>query len=138
MVTLSVTLVFATEVAVTVAVVVCAMATGAMYVADVLDCALKVPTLVPRVQVTPAFVASFATLAAMAIEAPWLSVTEHEVLLLLVHAAEPAGVNVMVMADFPEQPGKVTVKTRIAKANNPRNVNVDTAILLGSRSKILQ
>lgn len=55
--------------------------------------------------------------------------TEHVVLLLLVHAGEPAGVNVIVMGDLPEQPGKVTVQTRIPKANNPRNVNVDTAIL---------
>lgn len=70
MVTVSVTLVLATEVAVIVAVVVCAMATGATYVTDVLVCVLKVPTLLPRLQVTPALVESFATLAAMAIEAP--------------------------------------------------------------------
>jgi hypothetical protein len=88
---------------------------------------LNDPTLLPRLQVTPAFVESLATLAVMLSVAPWLIVTAHEEVVVVPHAADPAGVSVMVMAGFPpEQPGRPATQTRTTKKSNPRALESNT------------
>jgi hypothetical protein len=103
----AVTLLFATEVAVIVAVVFVDMLLGAVYTTEVVVLPLNEPGP-ERVQVTPPLVLSLATVAVMVTVAPGFN------------DSPEAGANVTVMEPLPEQPAKTSVQTRIPTATNER------------------
>jgi hypothetical protein len=100
----------ATDVAVTVAVVVTERVGGAVYTTVVFVLPLNVPGP-ERVQVTPPFVLSLATVAVMVDVCPGFS------------DCPEAGASVTVRELLPEQPAKTTTQTRIPKATNKRTLN---------------
>ena len=124
MVRLSVTFVFAIEVAVMVAVLVEVSAAGATKVTEVVVWLLKDPTgLVPRLQLTPELVLSLATLAVIPTVSPWLMLTE-----ALGVPVQFGQLSVIVIGD-PWQPGKHASERKIPARSNPRTMKLDTAVL---------
>jgi hypothetical protein len=104
-------LLFATDVAVSVAVVVTERVGGAVYTTVVLVLSLNVPGP-DRVQVTPPLVESLATVAVMVAVSPGFS------------DCPEAGDSVIVRELLPpEQPAKTTAQTRIPNANDERTLN---------------
>ena len=100
----------ATDVAVTVAVVVTERLVGAVYTTVVFVLPLNVPGP-ERVQVTPPFVLSLATVAVMVVVCPGFS------------ESPEAGASVTVRELLPEQPAKTATQTRIPNATNKTTLN---------------
>jgi hypothetical protein len=107
----AVTLLLATDVAVTVAVVVTERLGGAVYTTVVFVLPLNVPGP-ERVHVTPPFVLSLATVAVMVDVCPGFT------------DCPEAGASVTVRELLlPEQPAKTTTQTKIPNATNKRTLN---------------
>jgi hypothetical protein len=101
--------VFATEVAVIVAVVETEMLVGAVYTTEVVVLPLSAPTPV-RLQVTPWLLVSLVSVAVMVAVCPGFS--------------DVSGVDsVTAMVLLPEQPAKTSAQTRIPSASNERSLN---------------
>jgi hypothetical protein len=106
----AITLLLATDVAVTVAVVVTERVVGAVYTIVVFSLSLKVPGP-ERVQITPSLVESFVTVAVMVCVCPGFSDNPE------------AGDSAIVRELLPEQPAKTVAQTRIPNVTDKRTFN---------------